>query len=49
MRGTIQVPFSSLFADTVQTHGVEWAYKHYVKKGGMQMWEFEFWAKATGV
>jgi hypothetical protein len=30
--------FSNLFADTIETHGVVWAYKHYRKR----MSEFEF-------
>ena len=48
MRGSVQVPFSTLFADTVQAHGAEWAAKHYCRKGGMSQWEFSFWLKATG-
>lgn len=46
MRGSIQVPFSELFADTVQTHGAEWARAHYTKRG-MQDWEFQHWMRAT--
>jgi len=43
MRGSITVPFSELFADTVNTHGIQWA-KEYYLKNGMQLWEFNFWA-----
>lgn len=47
MRGSVRIPFSELFADTVLTHGVVWAAKHYAK-GGMQVWEFMHWLRATG-
>lgn len=40
--GTPALPFAKLFADTVATHGAEWARKYY-RKHGMQAWEFEFW------
>lgn len=45
MRGSISLPFSELFTDTVKNHGVKWAWKHYAKKG-MEQWEFRFWLKA---
>ena len=45
MRGTPTVPFSALFADTVQTHGVPWAWGHY-SKHGMTQREFRIWLKS---
>lgn len=42
MRGCIAVPFSSLFASTVEAHGVAWAFKHY-KSRGMSEFEFGCW------
>ena len=44
-RGTIAVPFSELFADTVRTHGVKWAAQYY-QRHGMPTWEFLFWLAA---
>ena len=44
MRGTTLVRFSDLFADTVSTHGADWARKHYTRNG-MAEWEFDFWMK----
>ena len=43
MNGNIQVKFSELFIDTVQAHGVRWAWSYYVDKHGMAPWEFRFW------
>jgi len=43
MHGTIKIPFSELFADSVRMHGTIWAWRHYVKKGGMAEWEYKFW------
>ena len=48
MHGSIAIPFSELFADTVNAHGAEWARKHYTK-GGMSAWEFSFWLNAYEV
>lgn len=48
MRGSTRIPFSELFKDTVLTHGIAWAAKHYAKRG-MQVWEFMHWVRATGV
>jgi hypothetical protein len=42
MRGSLTVPFSALFIDTVCTHGAAWAFKHYTRKG-MSREEFGFW------
>ena len=42
MKGSIDVPFHTLFADTVSTHGEAWARSYYTKNG-MQAWEFAFW------
>lgn len=44
--GTVQIPFSELFTDTVRTHGIEWSVKYYIRKLGMEHWEFKFWLKA---
>ncbi len=46
MQGSIELPFSVLFKDTVDTHGTDWAKKHYMKNG-MPEWEFQFWLAAT--
>lgn len=45
MKGSITVPFSELFRDTISTHGVVWAFQYYVRKHGMSEWEFMFWRK----
>ena len=42
MRGSISIPFSSLFADTCDMHGVAWAQAYYLKRG-MPAWEFAVW------
>ena len=47
MHGTIHIPFSELFADSVRTHGTIWAWKHYVVKGKMAEWEYKFWLLST--
>lgn len=47
MKGSLSVPFSTLFADTVACHGVAWAYGYYVEKRGMPGWEFMHWRKVT--
>jgi hypothetical protein len=40
--------FSELFIDTVNTHGIAWAFQHYTKgKNKMSEWEFWFWVNAT--
>lgn len=46
MQGSPSLPFSILFADTLATHGIEWARAHYIKRG-MPAWEFTFWVSAT--
>lgn len=43
MKGSQQIRFSALMADTVNTHGLMWAYEYYCKKHGMAFWEFCFW------
>lgn len=45
MRGTLTIPFSSLFADTISTHGVTWAYAYYTRHG-MPEWEFGLWFRS---
>lgn len=47
MRGTLTTPFSTLFADTVNMHGLKWSYTYYLKNG-MNVKEFTFWAIAGG-
>lgn len=42
MQGTIAVPFSELFADTVQAHGLKWARAEY-RRCGMSDWEVDMW------
>ena len=46
MKGSLTIPFSELFRDTISTHGVVWAWLYYVRKHGMSEWEFNFWRKA---
>lgn len=46
LSGTDTVHFSSLIADTINTHGVVWAWAYY-SKHGMSRWEFRLWAKAV--
>lgn len=46
MKGSQNIRFAELFADTVRVHGIEWASKHY-RKNGMANWELVFWLKAT--
>lgn len=48
MKGSLSVPFSSLFSDTLRTHGVVWAWNYYVRKHKMPQWEFNFWRCACG-
>ena len=42
MKGSIAIPFSELFADTVTQHGAAWARVYYMARG-MASWEFRFW------
>ena len=42
MRGTLTIPFSTLFADTIGTHGVRWAHAYYTRRG-MSECEFGLW------
>jgi hypothetical protein len=44
--GTVQVPFSVLFNDTIEVHGLEFARSFYVEKNGMDGKEFSFWLGA---
>lgn len=44
--GTVAVPFSVLFEDTLETHGLEFARSFYVEKNGMSEQEFSFWLGA---
>lgn len=48
MKGSVSLPFSALFADTVREHGLIWAAQYYAKRG-MQCWEFLFWMRSIGV
>ena len=47
MQGTLNVTFFDLFADTLNTHGIEFAHKYYVIKNKMSMFEFRVWMKAV--
>lgn len=42
MQGKPEVPFSELFADTVQTHGIKWAHNYY-RNHGVSLGEFSIW------
>lgn len=43
MSGLDEVRFSELFADAFATFGAEWCWWHYVRRGKMAEWEFQFW------
>ena len=48
MHGTIcasgkVITFFSLFQGTYAKHGREFCYAYYVRKHGMELWEFNFW------
>ena len=47
MQGKGNVRFSELFRDTLEAHGWLFAYEHYVLKGGMADWEWQFWLGAA--
>jgi hypothetical protein len=47
MRGSISIPFSHLFLDTVREHGIMWTACYYSKRG-MKEWEFRFWLRSVG-
>lgn len=46
MQGNVNVPFSKLISDTINTHGVVWAWRYYGKRG-MSRREFRLWAKSV--
>lgn len=46
MKGSLTVPFSELFKDTITNHGVVWAWNYYVRQHKMAQWEFNFWRMA---
>ena len=48
MNGAGSIRFSELFADTVQAHGLFWAWCEYVERNKMPEWEWQFWVEATG-
>lgn len=48
MHGSIDLPFSQLFEDTIREHGSEWAHKHYTRNG-MSDTEFFLWIAIVGV
>ncbi len=50
MQGSISLPFSVLFTDTINTHGTNWSYRYYVCRNGMSDTEFWLWVRiAQGV
>lgn len=49
MSGKGNVRFSELFADTVETHGWDFAHKYYTGTHGMRFWEFQFWARQSQI
>lgn len=46
MIGSPAVPFSTLIGDTINNHGIRWAWNYYSKRGMTQK-EFRIWAKST--
>ncbi len=48
MKGSLTIPFSELFRDTINMHGVCWAWAYYVRRHGMSEWEFDFWERYHG-
>ena len=47
MAGAGSVRFSDLFADTVNVHGINFAFDYYIVRHGMAVWEFKFWRLVT--
>jgi hypothetical protein len=47
MQGTNEVPFSQLVQDTINQHGVKWAFDYYVKKHGLPPRQFQVFAGLT--
>ena len=45
MNGKGNIRFNELFADTVNCHGIVFAFDYYCGKHGMPVWEFIFWRK----
>ena len=48
MYGSLEITFLELFLDTFETHGQEFCYDYYVRNGGMEIWEFNFWIARVG-
>ena len=48
MNGSLTLRFSEMFADTVATHGSDWARQHYTRNG-MTDTEFFLWVAICGV
>lgn len=46
-KGTKDIPLSTLVQDTVEKHGVKWAFNYYVKKNGMPPKHFQIYAGLT--
>lgn len=44
MNGTEKIPFSQMVQDTINTHGVKWAFEYYVKKHGLPPRQFKIFA-----
>lgn len=47
MQGKPGVPFSELVKDSIETHGVKWAFDYYVKKHGLPPRQFQIFAGLT--
>ena len=45
MNGKGNIRFNELFADTVNCHGIVFAFDYYCEKHNMPVWEFIFWRK----
>ena len=41
MKGTPDIPFTALIADTILAHGTGWAWRYYAKR--LPPWELQFW------
>ena len=48
MKGNLTIHFSTLFTDTIKTHGKSFAYGYYVLENKMPLREFTHWLTVAG-
>lgn len=44
MRGTPEIPFTALVADTIRAHGRGWARAYYLRRG-LSIWEWAIFSR----